>query len=327
MIFQLALFALGLGVLYVGADWLVKGASSLALDLGIRPLVVGLTVVALGTSMPELLINVVAVWEDQDAMAIGNIIGSNIANIALILGVTALVLPLTVQPDALKKEYPMMLGVTLLFWFLASQGDGISRLDGAILISCLLAFMVYILKTARRRPPGSVEIPTAVEESPVDGSFLAKMATTTWGRSLYVIVGMVLLAGGANLMVGSAVTIGEILEINPAVVGLTAVAIGTSLPELAASLVCALRGEADMSVGNVLGSNMLNIMFVVGLVAMIKPMAVDQEALDMHFPVMVGFTILLFPVAWTKFRINRPEGGLLLAGFFTYFVFLLYPYF
>jgi cation:H+ antiporter len=326
MILQLVLFALGLGVLYVGADWLVKGASSLALDLGIRPLVVGLTVVALGTSMPELLLNVIAVWEDQDALAIGNIIGSNIANIALILGVTALVLPLTVAPDALKKEYPMMLGVTLLFWFLASQGAGISRLDGAILISCLLAFMGYILLTARKRPPGSVEIPTVADDAPVDGSFLAKMATTAWGRTLYVIVGMALLALGADLMVGSAVTIGDLLGIHPGVVGLTAVAIGTSLPELAASLVCALRGEADMSVGNVLGSNMLNIMFVVGLVSMIKPMAVDQAALDLHFPVMVGFTILLFPLAWTRFRINRPEGGLLLAGFLTYFAFLLYPY-
>ncbi|NNE69252.1 MAG: calcium/sodium antiporter [Rhodothermales bacterium] len=326
MLLQFFLFALGLGVLYLGADWLVRGASALALDLGIRPLMVGLTVVALGTSMPELLLNVFAVVQGVDALAIGNIIGSNIANIGLILGVTALVLPLTVAPEALKKEYPMMLGVTLLFWFLSWQGAGLSRIDGAILVTCLVAFMVYILKTARTRPPGSVEIPVADDFDAPEASPLARFASTKLGRVTYVIIGMGMLALGAELMVSSAVDIGDRLGIHPGVIGLTAVAIGTSLPELAASLVCALRGEADMSVGNVLGSNMLNIIFVVGLVAMIQPMAVEQEALDIHFPVMVGFTLLLFPLAWTRFRINRPEGAVLLTAFLSYFAYLLYPY-
>jgi cation:H+ antiporter len=323
MLVQVLIFALGLGVLYFGAEWLVRGASALALRLGIRPLVVGLTVVALGTSMPELLLNVIAVWSDQDALAIGNIIGSNIANIALILGITALVLPLTVEPEALKKEYPMMLGVTLLFWALALDGV-INRTDGFILLSALVAFMVYVVRDARSRPKGLVDIPD--EEHGPDATRWARFITTQAGRITLVLFGVVLLAVGANLMVGSAVAIADYLGIHPGIIGLTVVAVGTSLPELAASLVCALRGEADMSVGNVLGSNMLNIMFVVGLVAVLNPMVIEPAALKLHFPIMVAFTVLLFPLAYTRKQITRMEGGFLVAGFTTYFVYLLVPY-
>ncbi|MBO6576277.1 MAG: calcium/sodium antiporter [Rhodothermales bacterium] len=327
MLYLILLFILGLGALYLGADWLVRGASAIALRLGIRPMVIGLTIVAVGTSMPELLLNVVAVLDGQDALAIGNIVGSNIANIALILGITALLLPLTVEPEALKKEYPMMLGITLLFWFLASNGR-IGRIDGIILVACLFAFMAYILIANRRSSAPPVDLPLEEEkEGAVGDTLIARLRSSTWGRVAYVVFGMVMLAIGADLLVDSAVGMADILGIHPGVIGLTALAVGTSLPELAASLVSALRGESDLSVGNVLGSNMLNIMFVVGLVALIQPMTIDPDALRLHFPIMVGFTLLLFPLAWTHQRINRYEGGLLLSGFVAYFAYLLVPYF
>jgi cation:H+ antiporter len=324
MLPQILLFLLGLGVLYVGADWLVKGASSIALQFGLRPMVIGLTVVALGTSMPELLINVFAVVSDQDALAIGNIVGSNIANIALILGISAMLLPLAVSPGALRKEYPLMLGVTLLFWILASDGD-ITRRDGIALVACLVAFMAYVVHEARSSylARDSTEA-HASPEGPL--SVLRRLATSNWGRAAYVVGGIAVLALGADLMVKSAVSIAHTLDIHPGIIGLTIVAVGTSLPELAASIVCALRGEAEMSVGNVLGSNMLNIMFVVGLVALIQPLHVEPVALRVHFPIMVGFTLLLFPLAWTRSQISRSEGGFLLAGFATYFVYLIVPY-
>jgi cation:H+ antiporter len=312
------IFTVGLVVLYFGADWLIRGAASLALRFGIRPLVVGLTVIALGTSMPEFLVNFFAALSQQEALALGNIIGSNVCNIALILGLSSLVYPMSVSKGTLKKEYPIMMGVMLLFYLLALDGV-ISRIDGAVLVAGLFAFLLFVVFDARRSG-----VSPAVEQ--INDAGQEAILLRPWKKAAYLFGGILMLSGGARLMVDGATSIASNMGISPTVVGLTVVAIGTSLPELAASLVCAIKKEADMSVGNVLGSNLLNVLFVVGLVALIQPLHVDQESLDVHFPVMLGFGVLLLPLAWTQYRITRIEGGVLLTGFVGYLAYLVYPY-
>lgn len=319
MLLQSLIFLVGLGVLYLGAEWLVNGAANLALRYGIRPIIVGITVVALGTSMPEFVVNFFAAFTGEDSLALGNIVGSNICNIALILGMSAMVLPLAVSRNTLKKEYPLMMAVLVLFYVVSLDGL-ISKLDGLLLVSGLVAFMVYIFFDARRITGSPVK-----KDHSEHGDGPADQPATR--KILFVIGGIILLALGARAMVYAAVNVAEMMGIDPVVVGLTVVAVGTSLPELAASVVSAIRHESDISVGNVLGSNMLNVLFVVGFVSLIRPLRVDPISLEIHFPVMLAFGIVLLPLAWTQFRITRVEGGFLLAGFLSYMVFLAAPYF
>ncbi len=317
MLVNFVIFAIGLVILYFGADWLIRGATSLALRFGIRPLVVGLTVIALGTSMPEFLVNFFAAMDDQEGIALGNIVGSNICNIALILGISAIVYPMAVNRTTLRKEYPIMMAVMVLFYLLALDGV-ISHWDGVLLVSGLFAFLIFLVLDARGRAdhPSSEEIEESVE----------RIGLSPWRKALYLAGGILMLTGGARLMVKGASNIATELGIEPVVVGLTVVAIGTSLPELAASVVCAVRREADMSVGNVLGSNLLNVLFVVGLVALIQPLHVDNISLEVHFPIMLAFGLLLLPIAWTEYKITRIEGGVLLTGFIGYMAYLVMPY-
>jgi cation:H+ antiporter len=312
------IFMSGLGVLYLGAEWLVKGSASLALHYGIRPLVVGITVVALGTSMPEFVVNVFAAYTGEDSLALGNIVGSNICNIALILGMTAVVIPLVVPRATLKKEYPIMMGVLLAFYAVALDGI-IGRVDGMILVSGLVGFFVFLIYDARRHSQVTVKNDHGHSDE-------ERSESDTTNRFLLMVGGIVLLAAGARAMVYAAVNVAEEFGIDPVVVGLTVVAIGTSLPELAASVVSALKQEADISLGNILGSNLLNVLFVVGIIALFQPLQVEQISLDVHFPVMIAFGLVLFPIAWTKFQITRMEGGFLLAGFAGYILFLVAPY-
>lgn len=319
MIFSFVLFVIGLVILYFGAEWLIEGASRLALEYGIRPVVIGLTVVALGTSMPEFVVNLFAAYSNESNLALGNIIGSNICNVALILGASALVLPLIVAPQMLRKEYPMMMGAMVLFYVLALDGR-INQIDGFILVVGLIGVMTYLFIDARRNPHQPL-----LEE--VEEAAAAQDDMPTWRRVLLVVGGTIFLALGANLMVESAVHIADVLGIDHVIVGLTIVAIGTSLPELAASMVGAFKDEADLSVGNVLGSNLLNVLFVVGFISLIKPLDVEAATLQLHFPIMIGFCLLLLPLAWTGYRITRTEGGVLIAGFLSYMVYLVFPYF
>ncbi len=354
MAFQTLVFLGGLVVLYFGADWLVRAASSIALRFGIRPMVIGLTVVALGTSMPEFLLNFFAVITGEDALAIGNILGSNIANIALILGISSVLLPLAVDRNTLRKEYPMMVFATLLFYLLASDGS-VSRIDGGILVLGLLCFLVFLVidarnhSRARRRSaellrqngtsqdvdalgPAGTYAGSEATGTDRDGAEtaadldVASPALSPWKRAGLLLGGMIALSLGARLMVESAVEIAWMLDIHPVVIGLTIVAIGTSLPEMAASVMCAMRKESDMSIGNIMGSNMLNILFVVGLVSIIQPMTVEPISISRHFPVMIGFTLVLWPIARRGYTVSRIEGGILLAGFLGYLLWLLLPY-
>lgn len=317
MLIDFVIFSIGLVVLYFGADWLIRSAASIALRFGIRPLVVGLTVIALGTSMPEFLVNIFAAIGDQEGIALGNIVGSNICNVALILGLSSLVYPMAVAPGTLQREYPIMMTVMIVFYLISLDGV-ISHIDGLFLVIGLFAFLIFLVLDSRRRG----EHPSAADI----GDEAAKVLLPTWKKLAYLFGGIVMLTGGARLMVEGASSIATSMGIEPVVVGLTVVAIGTSLPELAASLVCAFKKEADMSVGNVMGSNLLNVLFVVGLVALIQPLHVDSVSLKVHFPVMLGFGALLFPLAWTQYRITRLEGGVLLTGFVGYLVYLVFPY-
>ena len=312
MLVHVGVLLLGLVVLYFGAEWLIKGASSMAVGFGIPPLVVGLTVVALGTSLPEFMTNFIAALLGNDGLALGNIIGSNIANVGLILGTSAVLVPLAVAPATLKREYPIMMGVMIAFYLLGLDGV-IGRIDGILLILGLAGFLAYLLRDVRRRGVG----PNEVVASP-------DLIMPTWKKSLLLGGGIVALALGAHLMVTSAVSIAEFFGIDPVIVGLTVVAVGTSLPELAASLVGVFRNETDLAVGNVIGSNLLNVLFVVGFVALVNPLHVEAEALRIHFPVMVAFSLLI-ALAWFGHRLNRLHGILMLVAFFSYMAYLVLP--
>ncbi len=316
MLWHAFLFVSGLAILYFGAEWLIKAATQIALHYGIRPLVVGLTIVALGTSLPEFFINFFAAFTGEHDLALGNIIGSNICNIALILGSAAMILPLAVKPQMLSKEYPLMMGAMTLFYVVAWDGR-ISQWDGMLMVATLLGVMLFLFIDAKRHP----ESPLA----DVDAED-ANDLRSPWMKGLYMVAGMTFLALGAHLMVRGAVNMANVLGIDHVVIGLTVVAIGTSLPELAASMVGVFRQEADLSVGNVLGSNILNVLFVVGIIAIIQPMDVHSTSLNLHFPVMMGFGVLILPLAWTRHCIDRWEGGLLFTGFVGYMAYLVLPY-
>ena len=319
MLLSSLLFFVGLLILYFGAEGLVQGASSLALQYGIPPVVVGLTVVALGTSMPEFLVNFFAVFADESSLALGNIIGSNISNVALILGSCALVLPLTVTPEILQREYPVMFGVMVLFYVCALDGV-IGTADGLVMVLLLFGLGGFLFYETHQTD-------TAAMLEQVEGELEdADPTMSGWAKFGYVFGGMAGLALGAHLMVDSAVTIAQRLGIATGIIGLTAVALGTSLPELAASMVSAAKSESDLSVGNVMGSNVLNVLFVVGLISIVQPLEVEPRSLRIDFPVMLGFCGLLLPLTWTNYRISRVGGTLLLVSFFGYMTFLMLPY-
>ncbi len=312
MLVDLGLLLAGLVVLYFGAEWLVRGASSIAISMGLKPLIVGLTVVALGTSLPELVTNLLAAAQGEHSLALGNILGSNIANVGLILGLTALLLPIAVADSTLRKEFPILLAVQLVFFILALDGT-ISRVDGIILVAILLGFMAYLVRDARR---------TSV--APDDSMASPGFTLPRWKKGLLVGGGIVGLAVGAHLMVMGAVNIAHAFGINPIIVGLTIVAIGTSLPELAASIVAVIHKQADLTVGNVIGSNLMNVLFVVGLVAILTPLNVESEALTIHFPVMIAFCLLM-ALAWPQRQFSRVVGAVLLCAFIGYTAYLVVP--
>ena len=321
MLLQYILLILGLVVLYFGAEAMVKGASQLAMLLGISPLVVGLTVVAFGTSAPEFLVSMLATMDGAEGISVGNIIGSNICNLALILGTAALISPLAISASSLKREYPIMLLSSLLFFGLAFTGSRLERWEGLILFVGIILFVGYNLSEtfrSRRRPnkaqpePGGDDVPE-LEEGAV--------SKATYARNLALVVfGLVGLAGGAQLMVVSASSIARNFGISDFVIGTTIVAFGTSLPELATSVVAALRKQSDISIGNILGSNIFNVMFIMGAVPMIFGMEVEARALVIDFPIMVGVTLLTFPMMRTRYKISRAEGAFLLVVYTAYVV-------
>ena len=303
----------GLLLLYYGAEYLVTGSSRLALSFGVRPMVVGLTVVAFATSMPELMVSLLAATRGSSSMAAGNIIGSNIANTGLILGVAALIAPIAVARTTLLREVPLMVAASLGVYLVALDGE-LSFVNGLALFLCLLTFLGYCVVTARDLP---VPVDGAVERA-VDDASLGR------GRNVVlVLVGMVGLACGAELMVRGAVMIATLLGVPEVIIGLSVVAVGTSLPELAASIMSACKGEMDISVGNVIGSNIFNVLFVLGVCPMIQLIKIEPRLLTVDFPVMLGFCALLVALLTMmppRLQLDRKRGGILLGAYLVFVV-------
>jgi cation:H+ antiporter len=301
----------GLALLVWSADRFVHGAAATARNLGVAPLLIGLTVVGVGTSAPEILISALAAWNGNPGVAVGNAIGSNIANIGLVLGVTALVIAIGVQSQTLRREFPLMLAISVLAGALLLDSN-LDRVDGLVLVVgfvALLVFMVYMAMSARR-------------DDPLDGEFDVEIPRTLSTRVAlgWTFLGLVVLLLSSKMLVWGAVEIARALGVSDLVIGLTIVAIGTSLPELAASVTSALKGEPDIAIGNVIGSNMFNMLPVLALPGIISPGLVDAAAIQRDVPTMLGLTLVLFVMFHIRGagRIHRWEGGILLVAFFAY---------
>lgn len=310
----LSLGSLGLGVvlLYLGAEGLVRGSASIASRLGLSPLVIGLTVVAFGTSMPELVVSVDAALSGSASLAVGNVLGSNIGNVGLILGISALIFPLTVHARVVRVDLPIMVAVSALLPLLLRDGV-VGRVEGAVLTTGLVLYIAFSLSAARHEP----------------GQVQAEFAAGTPGASrspaidaLLLVAGLAMLVFGARALVSGAVYLAEAAGMSEAAIGLTVVAIGTSLPELATSVVAALKGEGDIAVGNVVGSNLFNLLGIVGVASMVHPLSATGIGV-LDFAVMLGSAALLLPLMRTGLRVTRWEGALLVGGYSAYLLHLL----
>ena len=312
-------FALGLIALVVGAELLVRGASKLAISFGISPLVVGLTVVAVGTSAPEMAVSVQSAWSGQVDIALGNVVGSNIFNVLFILGASALIVPLLVHQQIVRQEVPVMIGASLLLWAMAADG-GISRWEGLLLASLVFGYTIVIIRQSRRE--------TAAIKAEYDEAFEggAQGWDAHWGVQILLILGgLALLVLGSNWLVEAAVAFAKHLGVSELVIGLTIVAAGTSLPEVATSILAAIRGERDIAVGNVVGSSIFNILAVLGISASVAPseLLVPPSLLAFDLPVMVAVAVACLPIFFTGHLIARWEGGLFLALYVTYTLYLI----
>ena len=311
------IIAFSAALLFFGAEWLVRGGSLLAKQMGVRPLIVGLSIVAFGTSMPDFVVSLIAnVFEDSSTIAIGNIIGSNVTNIGLILGVSGLIFPITIHFKQTYKGLIFLFLISLLLYGLSLDGS-VSRLDGLLMVLILIGYIVYLYGHPN-------EVPLESEQDEY-GSRLKNL--------LLVLAGSVALSVGAWLFVKSAVWIAEEFDIPKMVIGLTIVAVGTSLPELATSLVAAFRKHGEISVGNIIGSNIFNILFIMGGVGFIKPLDVLEsrtiagEVVKLfphaQYIIMMMFGLVLIPLG-LRHKIGRLTGTILVAGYIGFYVYLFY---
>jgi cation:H+ antiporter len=312
-------FLLGLVALVAGAELLVRGASRLALLFGISPLVVGLTVVSFGTSAPELAVSVQSAWAGQVDIALGNVVGSNIFNVLVILGLSALVVPLVVHQQLVRQEVPIMIGVSLLLWGLAADG-GIGRGEGLLFFGLLIGYTVLLVWQSRRE---GAEVKLEYAEAFGDGG---PGWRNRWTIQVALVVGgLVLLVLGARWLVEAAVGFARYLGVSELVIGLTIVAAGTSLPEVATSVMAALRGERDIAVGNVVGSNIFNILCVLGVSAIVAPgeLAISPQVFGFDLPIMVAVAVIALPIFFTRNLITRGDGVLLLGLYAAYTAYLV----
>ena len=314
------IFALGLVTLVCGAQVLIRGASKLALSFGISPLVLGLTIVAFGTSAPELAVSVRSAWGGQVDIALGNAVGSNIFNVLFILGVSAVIAPLVVAPQLIRQEVPIMVGASVLLFALALDG-GISRLDGALLFGLLFAYTVFLIRQSRKETQSMKDEYAAEFAAPEVAAW-----DRHWSVQLLLIAGgLCLLVLGAHWLVDAAVSFARALGLSEMVIGLTIVAAGTSLPEVATSVIATLRGERDIAVGNVIGSNTFNILGVLGVSGLVAPAAlpVAPTMLSFDMLVMIAVAFACLPIFFSGHSIERWEGGLFLFYYAAYSTFLL----
>lgn len=337
------LFAAGLGLLVLGAELLVRGASRLAIALGISPLVVGLTVVAYGTSSPELAVSLKAAAAGQADLAVGNVVGSNIFNVLLILGLASVITPLVIARQLVILDVPIMVGVSVLTLLLALDGR-IGRADGAILFALAIIYTIFSIRQGRKDAARDDRVEHAPpDEDPLDGHGRGAPITATAGPEdrvpaakirgtgpillnvAFVLAGLGLLVLGSRWMVGAAIQIARALGVGETIIGLTLVAAGTSMPEVATSVMAAVRGQRDIAAGNVIGSNIFNLMAVLGLSGVLAsnglPVAAPVLALDLPF--MVAVALACLPIFFTGHRLDRWEGLLFLAYYAAYTSYLI----
>lgn len=317
----LLLFLIGAVLLVFGAEWLVRGSSRLAATVGISPLVIGLTVVAFGTSTPELAVSVRAAWAGNPDIALGNVVGSNICNVLLLLGLSALIAPLVVAQQLVRLDVPIMIGVSLLLYALALDGR-IGHWDGLLLFSGIVAYTTFAVIKGRQEQQVAVkdeyEHAFSVVPRPSGvGSMMRNVAM--------LVIGLGLLMVGAHWLVDSAVAAAHWLGVSELIIGLSIVAVGTSLPEIATSIIAVVRGERDIAAGNAVGSNLFNILAVLGLSSLVSPngVAVAPTALRFDLPVMIGAAVACLPIFFTGNRIARWEGALFFAYYLAYLTYLI----
>ncbi len=314
--FWVALIA-GFLLLMWSADRFVLGSAATARNLGIAPIIIGMTIMGFGTSAPEILVAGIAAWNNNPGLAIGNAIGSNIANIALVLGIASLVAPMSVDSNVLRREFPVLIFVMLLALGLMFDGE-LSRLDGIILIATFTGVICWMIRLGLQTRSKTDRLQTDFADEIPSG--LSMKAAVLW-----IIVGLLVLVMSSYLLVWGATGIAKSFGISDLVIGLTIVAIGTSLPELAASVMGALKGEHEIALGNVIGSNIFNTLAVLGLTGVVSPNRFMPEVLQRDFPVMIGLSVLLFIMAYGfrgPGRINRLEGGILASAFGGYLFFI-----
>jgi cation:H+ antiporter len=308
MVIDVAAVLGGLVLLALGGELLVRGAVGLARSFQVTPAVIGLTVVAAGTSMPELVVSVIAAFQGSPDIAVANVVGSNIFNIGLVLGLTALVLPLAVESTTVRIEWPFLLVISVGVYLLA-LGDGLSRLEGILMLALLAAFIVFMIRQARVHP----ELGSGVPEDTGAGSVFRDVLLLT--------VGIGMLVGGGKLIVTGASDIARDLGVSERVIGLTVVAMGTSLPELASSLVAALRGRSDVAVGNIIGSCVFNLLGILGVGSILVPLSIHPRIASFDLPWMLVFTVVVGPlILFGRRRVGRIDGGILTVLFAAYMV-------
>ncbi|MGR5148594.1 calcium/sodium antiporter [Photobacterium alginatilyticum] len=317
MLEAIVLLCIGLTLLVWSADRLVFGAAALAKNLGVAPLVIGMTILAMGSSAPEMMVSATAALEGKTDTAVGNVLGSNIANIALILGLTALIKPLAISSGIIRRELPLMMVVTLLAGALLWDSH-LGFIEGVLLVVLFVIFLLVMLKISRNAKDAGDPLADEQESEIPEG--VSNKAAMVW-----VAIGLVLLPYAASMLVDSAVTIAKYFGMSDLVIGLTIIAIGTSLPELAASIASIYKGEDDMAVGNIIGSNVFNILAVMGIPGLLNPSVLSPLAMGRDFYVMLGVSVLLVLMALGKRRrINRVEGAVLVCCFVAYQVYLFY---
>ncbi|HOK96511.1 MAG TPA: calcium/sodium antiporter [Anaerohalosphaeraceae bacterium] len=307
----------GLVFLYAGAELLVKGAVAIAQRLGVGPLVIGLTIVAFGTSMPELVVSIQAAQDGAGDIAAANVIGSNIFNIALILGLAAVICPIRITAQLVKVDIPILIGVSLLCILLLADRH-LSRLEGAFLFAGIIAYTVFAFYQARQKPPQTVLQEVEQMLSRQKTSQLTPFGLPAAGA---IAGGLVLLVAGSKMLVSGSVRLAHLLGLSEAIIGLTIVSAGTSLPELATSIVAAVRRQPDISVGNIIGSNIFNILAILGLSSLLMPYSAPGIT-NVDLWVMTSITALCLPLMWSRFILSRLEGGFMLICYGIYLAYL-----
>jgi cation:H+ antiporter len=311
----------GLVCLVFGAEWLVRGASTVATKLGVAPIVVGLTVVAFGTSAPEMAVSVSGALSGNADVAIGNVVGSNTFNILFILGLSAAISGLSIEQRLLKFDIPVLILISLATYGLILN-DVVGRIEGVVLFLGIIVYTGWLLRGARKGESPAVEAEYKEAVESVEGSTFSQSLAFQVGL---VLVGLALLVLGSQLLVNSATEIASALGVSDLVIGLTVVAAGTSLPELATSVLAAIRGQRDIAVGNVVGSNIFNLLAVLGASAAVSSngVAVNSEVIRLDFPVMLAATIVLLPICWNGFMVKKWEGSFLVVFYIAYVAYLI----